>query len=81
MGKGTEEMYLGVRRRDLYDFTARIELRVLSKLKWIEALTLNSFKGKWVDGSFEEQETGGSRCIPEIRLFTCWKNNMKIFDN
>jgi len=33
---------------DVSDLTARIELRVLSKLKRVEALGLGSFKGRWV---------------------------------
>ena len=72
-GKGLEEEggeggagdVLGGESENLSNLTARIELRVLSKLKRCVALGIGSFKGKWVsmDHSKSKKHEGVAVCL------------------
>jgi len=56
-GEGGGGDVLGGEPEDVYDLIARIELGVLSKLEGRVKVG--------ADGSFEEQEIRGTRCIPD----------------
>jgi hypothetical protein len=68
---------LGGESENLSNLTARIELRVLSKLKRCVALGIGSFKGKWVsmDHSKSKKHKGlavfltiSSKLLKKIRI-------------
>ena len=71
-GEGVEEEggdggggdVLGGEAEDVSDLSARIELGRLGKLEGRGATEAYTQVKAGADGSFEEQETQGSRCIP-----------------